>query len=118
LTTSSYTDIVDLKKPNEQLLVGRKDRRGFSAAVNSAVYQLRQYRDFFDEKHRRDEFYSRYGLRAFKPRIAVIIGRAPSDDQQTEFIAAKRALCDADVLTYDDVISRARRRLITVGGSR
>ena len=107
LTTSRFSDIIDLKKPNESLLVGRKDRRGFSAAVHSAVYQLREYRDYFDQTHRREEFYGRFGLRVFKPKIAVVIGRTPSDDFEPELIQARRSLTDAEVITYDDIISRA-----------
>lgn len=116
LTTSDYVDIIDLKKPNEKLLAGRKNRRGFSAAVNSAIYQLRAYRDYFDDSRRRKEFYSRHGLHAFRPRIAVIIGRTPPYTEAESFIESKRSVADAEVVTYDEIIERARRRLIRIEG--
>ena len=93
-------------------MVGGKYRRGLSAAASSAIYQLRRYRDYFDDPRRRRQFYSKYGLRAFKPRIAVVIGRTPPDVRVAEFIEAERSLVDAEIITYDDIIARARRRLI------
>ncbi len=116
LPHSGYFDLVDLKKPNEKLIVGGKNRRGLSAAVSSAIYQLREYRDYFDNPRYREEFYARHGLQGWKPRIAVIIGRNPNEEEMTDFIRAKRTLFDADVLTYDDIIERARRRLLTIAG--
>lgn len=116
LVTTGYSDIMDLKKPNEALIVGRKSRRGFSAAVHSAVYQVRHYRDYFDSKRRRDAIYAKYGIRVFKPKIAVVIGRTPPPHQLPELVAAQRSLCDAEIVTYDDVIAKARRRAVTVAG--
>lgn len=116
LTTDQYVDIVDLKLPKENLLVGKRNRRGFSAAVQSAIYQLRAYRDYFDDPARRNEFHSRFGLRAFRPKIAVIIGRTPESRSSEELREARRQLNDAEVITYDDIIERARRRQLFVSG--
>ncbi len=114
----NYVDIIDLKKPNEQLIIGTKNRRGFSAAVNSAVYQLREYRDYFGSSRRRNEFYSRYGLRAWQPKIAVVIGRTPCGHEYDELLRARRSVVDAEIITYDDLIERARRRCIIVGSKK
>ena len=114
LVNRNYVDIIDLKKPNEQLIVGSKNRRGFSAAVNYAVYQLREYRDYFDNSRRRKEFSRRYGLEAWMPKIAVIIGRNPTGYGYEELIRARRSVIDANIITYDDVLDRARRRSIIV----
>lgn len=114
LSTSPFSDLIDLKKPNEELVVGGKHRRGLSAAVNSALYQLRTYRDYFDGPRRRTEFYAKYGFHAFRPRIAVIIGRSPPYHEMPEYIEAARGAPDAEIITYDDLVARARRRLLTV----
>jgi hypothetical protein len=118
LTTSDYCDIIDLKKPNEALMSGGKDRRGLSGAVNVALSQLRTYRDFFDDDRNRREFHSRYGLNVFRPKIAVIIGRSPDPDQMPDLIRARRFFSDAEVVTYDDIIKKARRRVLTTSLSR
>jgi hypothetical protein len=111
-----YFDIIDLKKPNENIMVGGPNRRGFSAAVHSAIYQLREYRDYFDDTRNRQKFYERYGLKGWKPRVAVIIGRSPPVSRYEDFIKAKRSLFDAEVVTYDEIIERAQKRIITIGG--
>lgn len=111
-------DLIDLKKPNEQLIVGTKNRRGFSSAVHSAINQLREYRDYFDDSRQRKNFYEKYGLRGWKPRIAVIIGRNPIGPGYDTFIRARRTIFDADIVTYDDIMERAKRRTLTVAGIR
>lgn len=114
LTHGRHFDLIDLKKPNEKLIVGTKNRRGFSAAVNTAIGQLREYRDYFDDSRQRKKFYETYGLRGWKPRIAVVIGRNPQCQEYETFIRARRTVFDAEIVTYDDIIERAKRRLITV----
>ena len=64
---SNFADIVDLKKPNAKLVVGAKNRRGFSAALTNALNQLRVYRDFFENTARRKQFHDAYGFTAFRP---------------------------------------------------
>lgn len=114
LPNEGYFDIIDLKKPDEQLIVGTKNRRGFSAAVYSAVHQLRLYRDYFEDPRNRKKFHERYGLRGWKPKIAVIIGRTPRGDAYPELITARRDLFDAEILTYDDILDRAKRRQLII----
>jgi hypothetical protein len=118
LVHRNYVDIIDLKKPNEQLIVGSVNRRGFSAAVNSAVYQLREYRDFFESSKKRNEFHARYGLRAWYPKIAVVIGRTPHGAEYEDLVRARRSVFDATIVTYDDLLARARRRCVVVGCER
>jgi len=116
LPNEGYFDIIDLKKPDEQLIVGTKNRRGLSAAVYSAVNQLRLYRDFFENPRQRKAFHERYGLNGWKPKIVVVIGRTPRGKSLEEFITAKRSLFDAEILTYDDILDRAKRRRLIIDG--
>lgn len=116
LASSGYADIVELKLPSEPLIVGTTNRRRLSSAVHSAAAQLRTYSNYFDNRANRNHFYTRFGLRAFRPNLAVIIGRAPQPDLHEDFLEAKSALPSIDLLTYDEIIARARRRVLTMLG--
>ena len=116
LECKNYSDIVELKLPAEPLIVGTRNRRRLSSAVNSAISQLRTYGGYFENEANRRLFFSKYGLRAFRPTLSVIIGRAPSPDMHEDFLNAKSSIFGVNILTYDDIISRAKRRVLTLAG--
>ena len=117
LAVSNYSDIVELKLPKEPLVVGINNRRRLSSAVHSAIEQLRTYGRYFEERTNRQRFHARYGVKAFRPNLSVIIGRAPPLDRQEEFMEAKSSLFGVNVMTYDDILARAQRRVLTISGS-
>ena len=104
-------DILELKLPTQRILVGSKNRMGFSAAITKALYQLREYHDYFEDKNNRDEILLQYGISAYKPKLQVVIGRS-------RFIEPLlRAKAEADlkqlkIITYDDILLRAKRRML------
>jgi len=102
-------DLLELKLPSVPVFVGKKRLR-FSQAVSDALAQLRDYERFFDEKDNRELIYHRYGLRAFKPKMILVIGRLSLIDP----IDKRRIEQDYPVLkvkTYDDVINREVDRI-------
>lgn len=104
-------DIIELKLPNVPLIVGKDNRKRFSSAIAEAAAQLRAYRDYFDDPAKREAVKNKYGISAFRPKLAVIIGRTPELDP----ILCKKiqsGLQDVDVVTYDDLIQRAKRFLL------
>src|SRR5262249_9602568 len=68
-------DLLDLKLPNAKLVVGQSNRRRLSAALLEACAQLREYRDYFEVQANRDTIEETYGLRFYKPRMIVVIGK-------------------------------------------
>jgi hypothetical protein len=106
---TNYSDIIDLKKPNEKLIVGSENRRGFSANLSSALNQLREYRNFFEIPNNRDAFYNRYGFRAYRPKIMVIMGRSRDFYNEIERTQILDEYKHVQVMTYDDILERARR---------
>jgi hypothetical protein len=110
--TSNFCDIVDLKLPNERLVVRKKNRTHFSAALTEAMAQLREYRDHFDNPKNREQFHDRYKLQAFRPRVSVIIGRRANYYDELERIKLESDLAHLKVVTYDDLLEQARRRLL------
>jgi anti-sigma B factor antagonist len=104
-------DLLELKLPNEPVVVGHKNRKRFSGAVHTAAAQLRTYGDYFEDKRSREEIQRRYGIKAYRPRMTVVIGRT-SDIDPIEYRRIATAQSDLKVMTYDDLLTRARRFLI------
>ena len=105
---SLLCDLLELKLPSAQVFVLKKNRMRFSAAVLEAAAQLRAYNRYFDEEKNRQTFEETYpGLRAFKPKMFVIIGRQGKinpitrRDMQTD-------LPNLILHTYDEVLVRMK----------
>jgi hypothetical protein len=115
LDQNSLSDLLDLKLPSAQIFVLKKSRMRFSAAVLEACAQLREYRHYFYEKKNQEAVYEKYGLRAYEPRMFVIIGRRgninPIDVRKMEADMPK----DVYLRTYDDVIARMKARIDRMG---
>lgn len=104
----SLCDILELKLPTADIFVLKNNRARYSAAVFEAAAQLREYSRFFDEERNRDRFNRAYpSLRAFKPRMFVIIGRS---GKVTQF---QRREIESDfpnltLRTYDQLVARMK----------
>jgi anti-anti-sigma factor len=104
-------DIVDLKLPKASLIVGGRNRKRFSSGIAEAAAQLRTYRDYFDDPQRRQAVKSRYGITAFRPRLAVVVGRKAELDE-VMYKQIQDGLSNIEILTYDDLIERAKKFLL------
>lgn len=109
--------IVDLKLPHKRIAVGTKNRRHFSHAVEEARAQLRQYQSWFEDRHNRLALKDRFGLEIYRPRLALIIGRASSFTDEVERQRLVGSSPEIQVVTYDDIAERAKRRLLLVAGA-
>lgn len=107
----SLADILDLKLPTTRVVVGKKQRRRFSSGVQEAMAQLRVYRQYFEDSKNRAKFHRRYGLRAYKPRLLVVIGRSSEFSHDYERAALESEWIGGRVITYDDLLLRAKNRL-------
>lgn len=108
-------DLLELKKPVDQIYVQKRNRRRFSAGVAEAIAQLREYELFFDEASHREAIFEKYGLSLYKPRMTLIIGRAGT----TPPLVRRRAELDyptCTIKTYDDVLLYMKNRLRGRGG--
>jgi hypothetical protein len=108
--TDALCDLLELKLPDAKLVVGRSDRRRLSSAVYEACAQLREYRSYFDDKSHREAVQEVYGLRLFLPRMIVLIGKR-SDYPATDLRRAEADIPQLTLVTYDDLIERARSRI-------
>jgi cold shock CspA family protein len=108
---SSFCDLLELKLPSTQVFVLKKNRARFAAAVHEAAAQLRVYSRFFDEERNRKRFQSKYPrLKAYRPRMFVIIGRR-SDTSSTIQRDIQRELPDLNLRTYDEVVLRMKWKI-------
>lgn len=106
---SDFCDICDLKKANAELVRIQRHRVRFRDAVREAVAQLRYYRDWFEDRSHREAFKNRYGLRAYRPRVVVVIGRQLNLYDDIQRIQLESELPPWVLLkTYDDVVAKAR----------
>jgi Shedu protein SduA, C-terminal len=106
-----FADVLDLKLPSSPVAVGRRDRVRQSAAVTEAVAQVREYRAYFDDPVHREAVRERYGLDAFRPTVAVVIGRDPKPGHDR--LQLKRVWDDLPahvrLMTYDELLRQVRR---------
>lgn len=103
-------DLLELKLPGAKLVVGRGNRRRLSSAVFEAAAQLREYRDFFELHRNRDAVEEMYGLRFFRPRMLVVIGKR-SEYSPIDLRKAETDVPNLIITTYDDLVERARSRM-------
>ncbi len=103
-------DILDVKLPSATPVTGPPHRRQFSKTLKDAIAQLREYRDYFDDSENRRTFERQFGMRAYKPRTSVLIGRA---SHFTDVYERRKIELDApcNILTYDDILRVVRNRM-------
>jgi hypothetical protein len=110
-TEGGFSDVLDLKLPRVPVVAGKKDRVRFTAHVAEALAQVREYRSYFDDLAGRQAVQDRYGLRAYRPTVAVVIGRDPSPGRDP--LELKRLWEElpghVKLMTYDDVMRQVRR---------
>ncbi len=102
-------DVLELKLPSARLFTLKKNRMRYSAAVAEAAAQLREYGRFFEEERNRRQILAHYGLRAYKPKMFVIIGRRSILDPLDER-SIQSDYPNLYLRTYDDIINRMKHR--------
>lgn len=103
-------DVLDLKLTAAALVAGKKDRLRPSAALSEAIAQVREYQAYFDAPANRQAVKTAYGVHAYRPRAAVVIGRRPQNRDALQLRRLWMSLPgDIRVITYDDLLQRIRR---------
>ncbi|MET8697348.1 Shedu anti-phage system protein SduA domain-containing protein [Kitasatospora sp. NPDC004723] len=102
-------DLLDLKLPTARLLSGIESRRRLSSKVMDAVGQMSNYQRYFDSEARRREIEQAYGLRFYRPRMLVVIGKRAGVDP-VQLRQAEADVPNLLLITYDDLLERARAK--------
>ena len=103
--------VMDLKLPDERVVVSPAFHAAISSKLHRALQQLHDYRGYFNRPESAKELRERFGFAPANPKLAVLIGRRSSDEQDRLSPALDRFL-DIEVLTYDDVLSMEAARLM------
>jgi len=106
--TDGFCDLLDIKLPSKNILVGKADRRAFSQEVNSAIAQVSEYRDYFDSPKNRQIIEEKYKIKVCKPRVLVLIGNASNIDVEELKKTRDRRKAEAEIVTYDDIINQMK----------
>lgn len=107
-----WFDILEIKTPNANLVVGRRDRKTFSSAVNELIAQLREYSAYFESEKLCKKIEERFGIKCYKPKLTGIIGLNPSTQDERQLRRLMTAYTDIDILTFDHLLDIAKSRLL------
>ncbi len=102
-----YCDILDIKLPEKNLIVGSEDRRRFSSDVDEAIAQVSVYREYFDDPQKRTDIETEYTVKILKPNVLVLIGDS-SNVNAEDLIKEKDRRKDGEVISFDDIIKQMK----------
>lgn len=105
-----FCDILEIKPPSFPIFIKKKNRNRYSAAVFEAKAQLLEYKSFFQENAKRNAIEKKYGLKFYRPRLHLIIGRTGKLDPMTER-EIEESERDISIITYDKLLARAKNKL-------
>jgi len=107
-----WWDIIELKRPEPAVLVGKEDRKTLSAAIHSTVSQLREYSAYFENEVYAKRIEDAYGIKCYKPNLISIIGTDPGELSTREARRAMTSYSDVKIVTLDKLLSVAKSRIL------
>jgi hypothetical protein len=111
-SNNGWCDILDIKLPDEAIVIGGKDRKRFSSAVEELVAQLREYAAYYEDPRLAKRIQDVYGIKCYRPRMIGVIGRTPRvvDDRQMRRL--ETIYDDLSIITFDRLVEIAKTRLL------
>jgi len=100
--------LLELKRPNDRLVSGRREHPRFSSTLSQAISQLRDYSRRLQEHP--EQVRSKLGQAIQNPRLAVLLGFARNEDPDKVDLLSQREP-DVDIITYDEIAEHQARRL-------
>jgi hypothetical protein len=107
----SKWEVLDLKRPQAKLLVGKRTRARFSQEVVAAITQLRDYGDYFQNPANSDTVMKLLGHRLRHPRLGVLIGRLPKGNEVESLEVEQSRQPYVRITTYDEILEQQRQLL-------
>lgn len=108
----SFCDILDIKLPSQNLIVGKKDRATLAAGLHEVAAQLREYAAYFEERKYQKFVQDTYGIRLYRPRLIAVVGRDMKQMNDQQFRRAMTMYENLQIMTFDELLRHARRRLL------
>jgi hypothetical protein len=103
-------EMLELKGPAERLLT-KGFHPGFTRKVHAAIDQVRDYERYLKDPANRRAILAALGRIPQKPKLAVLIGRDPSDGDGRGILERRREEVDVKVITYDEVFTSQVQQL-------
>lgn len=96
-------ELLEMKGPAEKIL-NRGDHRGFASKVHYAINQVRDYERYMRDASNFQAMLRTFGYLPEKTNRAVLIGRAPTRDEDIETWEQRKREVDVTVVTYDEIL--------------
>jgi len=106
----SRWQVLELKRPQDVLLVGRNGRKRLSCTVDTAIRQLRSYGDYFADQRHAEYVCERLGYPLRRPKLGILIGRLDHCDIEALELEQSR-IPDVTIVTYDEILEEQRALL-------
>jgi hypothetical protein len=105
----SNWEILDLKHPQAKLLAGPSNHKRFSQDVMKAINQVKDYRDHFENPAHATAIADLLGHPLRHPRLGVLIGRMPVDEEIEPFENAQAREAGVRIVTYDEILETQKQ---------
>jgi hypothetical protein len=105
----SNWEILELKHPRAKLLSGRSNHRHFSQEVMSAINQVKDYRDYFENPAHASSVAESLGYALRHPRLGVLIGRMPNGKETECLEDAQAREPQVRIVTYDEILETQKQ---------
>jgi len=100
-------DIVEIKRPDTEIIKDTQRRAAFYSAMESYVSQCREYSQYFDDRANREEFAYRYNESVQKqPSSILVAGRSQGLNRQKIHVLLSGRVPSILHQTYDDVLNQ------------
>jgi len=107
-----FCDILDLKLPTQNIIVGGKDRATLAAGLHAVAAQLREYTAYFEQEKHQRFVKEKYGLRFYRPRMIAIVGRDMKQMTESQIRRAMTVYPDLQFMTFDELLKHAQNRML------
>lgn len=103
-------ELMELKGPGEETLA-RSHHRGFSHKVHAAIDQVRDYDRYLDDPRNIAAILKAFGYLPEHSKLAVLIGRAPTNDSDREIFERRSSEITVSIVTYDEILQKQAAQL-------
>lgn len=109
---NDWCDILDLKVPRLQPIVGGRDRISLSHGLHQLGAQLREYGRYFENESYAKRVEQVLGIKCYRPALIGVVGRDLGVADERQVRAAMTMYENTKIVTFDEVVRIARSRIL------
>jgi hypothetical protein len=107
-----WCDILDIKLPDNRVIVGGRDRKTLAASIHELAAQLREYAAYFENPVYAKRIEEKYGLKCYRPRLMGVVGRSENIVDELQARRLMTAYDDINIMTFDRLIAISKNRIL------